>query len=327
MTAEDGRVLTLTMNPSLDKSSETDRVNPGRKLRCGPIMREPGGGGINVARVLERLGQPTTAVYVYGGATGDELAELLGDEQVRQCAIRIGAPIRESLMVMESGSDQQYRFSFPGPELPGADVKRCVDAMVDLATGSRLIVLSGSLPPGVSSGFYREMAGTLGRGGRRIIVDSHGAALKEALSEPVFLIKPNLGEFEDLVGESLPNDDAIERATRRLIEETAVEHIVVSLGAGGVALAWEDRFERIPSPTVQIRSRIGAGDSAVGGIVYGLAKGMSVYDAAQVGVAAGAAAVMSPGSQLCRRGDVERLFEGLTGRSLETGRASSEDRS
>jgi len=327
MANEGGRVLTLTMNPSLDKSTETERVGPGRKLRCGPIRHEPGGGGINVSRVLRRLGQPTVSAYVCGGSMGEELARLLDEEEVAQHAIPIEPSIRESLMVMESGSNQQYRFAFPGPELGTADVKRCIDAMIDLARDARVVVFSGSLPPGVPSALYRELAERLTNGDRRVLVDSSGAALKESLDAPVFLIKPNLGEFERLVGTSLPNDEAIARAAQRLIKETSVRHIAVSLGAGGMALAGGDRFVRIASPTVRIRSRVGAGDSAVGGIAYGLANGMSVYDAVQVGVSAGAATVMSPGTHLCQRADVERLFEGLSGRPLEPAGPGESERS
>ena len=225
-------------------------------------------------------------------------------------------------MVMETISNQQYRFSFPGPRLEASEVERCIAAMRALAPESRVIVLSGSLPPGVPSSFYGRLITELASENRAVVLDTSGEALKEALGSPVFLIKPNLGEFEDLVGKSLPDDRAIADAARRLIDESSVEHVVVSLGAGGVAVSWGDRFERIASPTVPIRSRVGAGDSAVAGMAYGLAHKMNVYEAAQLGVAAGAATVMSPGTHLCRSSDVERLYRDMTGRVLsERGRS------
>ncbi len=323
MTEGGAAVLTLTMNPSLDKSTETDRVDPGRKLRCGRIEREPGGGGINVSRVLRRLGRPTTAAFVRGGAKGEELQRRLSEEGVDQHPIPIGSSIRESLMVVESASGQQYRFAFPGPPLEASDVKHCLEAMRQLAPSHPVIVLSGSLPPGVPTAFYRELSERLSEDGARVIVDSSGEALRHATGAAVHLIKPNLGEFEALIGRSLPDDEAIETAARAMVRETPVSHIVVSLGAGGVALASEDGFERIASPTVPIRSRVGAGDSAVGGIAYGLVRGMEVPDAVRIGVAAGAATVMSPGTNLCRRDDVFRLYRGMTGTALPAGRGEA----
>lgn len=307
-------VLTVTLNPSLDKSAETDRVIPDTKLRCGPMAREPGGGGINVSRVLHRLGQPTTAAFISGGVEGDEVRDLLDAEGVDQCPICIGGTIRESFMVVESTSGQQFRFAFPGPRLVEHDVARCREAIETAAKGSGLIVFSGSLPPGVPSAFYRDLANVLATPTRRIILDTSGHALRQALEGEISLIKPNLREFEALVGHALPDDAAIDRAALELVSASAVGHIAVSLGAAGVALAGRDRVVRIAAPTVPIRSRVGAGDSALAGIVYGLAQDLDVREAAEIGMAAGSATVMSEGSRLCRKEDVAHLYEGMTGR-------------
>ena len=320
MTDRGEQVVTLTMNPSLDKSTETERVDPDRKLRCGPITREPGGGGINVSRVVHRLGHPTVAVYPSGGSMGEDLNRLMAEESAHTRTVPVGPSIRESLMVMETASRAQYRFSFPGPTLDDSEVKACLDVVCELAADRRVVVLSGSLPPGVPAGLYREIAEALSSDDCMIVVDTSGQPLKEAVEGPVFLIKPNLGEFEELMEASLPNDEAIADAARDLVRRTALEHLVVSLGAGGAVVVSGERFERISSPTVPIRSRVGAGDSAVGGIAYGLARGMTVGRSARVGVAAGAATVMSPGTSLCQRSDVDRLFQGMTGEPLPGGR-------
>jgi 6-phosphofructokinase 2 len=319
-------ILTLTMNPSLDKSAATKQVIPDRKVRCGVQLLEPGGGGINVARVTHRLGWPTLAVYPCGGTHGDTVVDLLEKEGVPQEPIRIEKAVRDSVMIMEESTGHQYRFSFPGPSLSTREQDRIRDLVAERVGGSSVLVLSGSVPPGVDAAFYRELVTDDLSGSCRVVVDSSGATLREALNGNVFLIKPNHREFEEIAGRSLPDDEAIAEAARRVIDETGVRYIAVSLGAGGVALAGGGRFVRIASPTVPIRSRVGAGDSAVGGIAFGLAHGLDAHASVQLGVAAGAATVMSPGTNLCRREDVRRLFEAVSGRQLP-GRSAASDAS
>jgi len=311
-------IITLTLNASVDKSASVPHVVPDRKLRCSAVRSEPGGGGINVARAAARLGAPVIAVYARGGPTGDRLEALLRAEGVATRPVSISGECRESLMVQETATGQQYRFSFPGPTLAEAEWSASLAMVDELARDSDYIVASGSLPPGVPEDFYIRLHRAAIRRGARVLLDTSGSALAAASDRPVFLIKPNLREFESLVGRALGDDREIEAAARRLIAAGLAEHLVVSMGAAGVAYATSGSFARIPAPTVRIESRVGAGDSTVAGIAVGLARGFAVEEAVRLGVAAGAAAVMTPGSELCRRQDVEALYRGMA----ERGRAS-----
>ncbi|MFW5946988.1 MAG: 1-phosphofructokinase family hexose kinase [Gemmatimonadota bacterium] len=312
---DDVRITTLTVNPVVDLSVTVDRVEANRKLRCRDPEREPGGGGINVARVVCRLGARARAVFAAGGSAGELLTRLLEAEGVPAEPVAVDGFTRENLMVAESGSDRQYRFLLPGAELTADEQDRLIEAA--LADDPDYVVTSGSLPPGVPANFYARLA-RAAPPGTRVVLDTSGEALSAGVESGVFLVKPNLRELGHLAGREVSEDPAPEEAARSLIEGGRAEYVVVSLGAGGALLATTEGTERIAAPTVPIRSRVGAGDSTVAGMVVGLVQGDDIATAVRLGVAAGAAAVMSPGTGLCRREDVERLFRRLRERAGET---------
>ncbi|HUE95769.1 MAG TPA: 1-phosphofructokinase family hexose kinase [Longimicrobiaceae bacterium] len=311
------RIVTVTMNPAVDASSSTDRVAADEKLRCEPLEREPGGGGINVARAIGKLGGDALALYPAGGTMGELLGELLEPEPLRHQRLDIAGSTRENVTIRESGSDRQYRFVMPGPELEQAEWQAVLESIAGLDPAPDFVVGSGSLPEGVPDDFFARLAETSQSRGARFVLDTSGDALREGLSEAVFLVKPNLRELGQVAGRDVAEDPDQERATREIIDQGRAELVVVSLGGAGVLLVTGSHVERIPAPTVPIRSKVGAGDSTVAGIVLGLARGMEIEDAVRLGVAAGAAAVMTPGSELCRREDTERFYDRIRRRPAE----------
>lgn len=302
-------IVTLTMNPAIDKNTSVDQVVPDSKLRCDRPHREPGGGGLNVARAIVRLGGEAEAVYAAGGPTGDILAHLLDEEEIPQRLFRIENWTRENLIVSEKQSDQQFRFGMPGPELRAEEWQAVLRLLADLEPAPDYLVASGSLPPGVPDDFYGRVAEVAAEQGARVVVDTSGEALRKAVQGAVYLLKPNLRELQELVESELESERRQNGAARRLIEEGRCEVVVLSLGAAGARMITADDRASFRTPTVPIRSRVGAGDSMVGGIVLGLARGLPLTEAVRYGIAAGAAAVMTPGTELCRRTDTERLFE------------------
>lgn len=301
-------IVTITPNPSVDVSMSVDRVEPDRKLRCDQPVREAGGGGLNVARAIALLGGSPLALWAKGGFTGDLLHGLLDAAGLSHHPVMIPGPVRESYAVNERCSGRQFRFGTPGPQLQPESLHTFSDELVRLEPFPTLVVGSGSLPPGVSEDFYADLATATASRGGRFVLDTHGSPLRRALdTRTVFLIKPNLRELGELVGRDLPDDAAIVSAAERIVREGRSQVVVVSLGAGGALVVSEGSADRIVAPTVPIESRIGAGDSTVAGIVVALARGEPLGRAVRFGVAAGAAAVMTPGTELCRREDVERL--------------------
>ncbi|TVP42161.1 MAG: 1-phosphofructokinase family hexose kinase [Gemmatimonadales bacterium] len=304
-------IVTLTVNPTIDKNTRVKRVRAGEKLRCESPRREPGGGGINVSRAVHRLGGRSLARYLAGGATGTILESLLDREGVEHEPIPIEGWTRENLVVSEEGSDDQYRFGMPGPEVSVEEWKKVLDGLERLDPVPAYLVASGSLAPGMPGDFYARVARIVRELGARLVVDTSGAPLREAVEAGAFLIKPNIAEFQELAGEELPDERAQREAGREMIGRGSVHAIALSLGRGGALLITEEGSEPIRTPTVPIRSKVGAGDSMVAGTVLALARGEELRAAVRFGVAAGAAAVMTEGTELCRREDAERLHTGM----------------
>lgn len=304
-------IVTLTLNPAVDKNSTVEQVVPERKLRCGPPEHHPGGGGINVARAITALGGSATAYWTRGGAIGDLLEQSLDREGIIHHPIAIKSMTRENLVVFENSSGQQFRFGMPGAPLTEEEVQACLARLSAINPAPEYLVLSGSLPPGVVGSLYTHIARAM-PASTRVVLDTSGPPLQLGLESPVYLIKPNVHELEQLAGRSVEHDSQIREVARSLIDDGRVQVVVTSLGSAGVALTTADEFLQIRAPTVKIRSKVGAGDSMVAGIVLALSRGKSIVDAVHFGVAAGSAAVMTEGTELCRREDTQRLYQEMT---------------
>ncbi|MFP4115357.1 MAG: 1-phosphofructokinase family hexose kinase [Spirochaetota bacterium] len=302
------QILTLTMNPAIDKSAHVDRVTADVKLRARDVRRDPGGGGINVSRAIAYLGGSSRTAYVCGGMEGEMLDDLLQVDAIEREPLRVAASIRENLTVTDESTETQYRFGMPGPELTAAEVRHIEKRVVELIDRDTILVASGSLPPGAPDDFYAGLARHAGDRGARIIVDTSGEALIRAIEAGVYLVKPNLHELGVILGEADLEGPRIREAAEELVASGRAEHVLVSLGSAGALLATRGATKQYGAPTVSVRSRIGAGDSMIGGIAWSLARGEDVDTATRWGIAAGAAAVMTPGTELCRGDDARRLF-------------------
>ncbi len=305
-------IITLTMNPALDKSTSVERVAPEMKLRCERPDREPGGGGINVSRVVTRLGGASRAVFPAGGYTGDMLVDLLQAEDLTAEVVPVKNTTRENLVVYERTSEQQFRFGMPGAPLDESEVQACLVAL-ESGPDPAFIVASGSLPEGVPDDFYCAVAHKAKSRGAKLIVDSSGAPLRRVVREAgVYLLKPNLRELRYLTDRPIETETQQIEAAQSLVDDGHAEVVVVSIGAGGAFMFTAEGHQHLRAPTVTIRSTVGAGDSMVAGMVTGLVRGEPIKRAVQLGIAAGSATVMSPGTQLCDPDDVKRLFELIT---------------
>jgi len=304
-------IVTMTLNPAIDKSSSVAHVVPERKLYCKPPLFEPGGGGVNVSRAIKKLGGKSLLLYPAGGLTGKRLQQLLDEEGLDHRPLPIVGMIRESLVILEESTGQQYRFGMPGPKLKKIEWESFLQKLAVIAPPPDYVVASGSLPPGVPPDFYAQVARVGKKKGTKTIVDVSGKALKEALEEGVFLIKPNVREFRELVGEEIKEESQIKAEAQKMVKNGRCEVLVISLGAAGALVVSEEFAEHILPPTVPIVSKVGAGDSMVAGIALSLARGNPLRESVLFGVAAGTAAVMTPGTELCRREDAERLFESM----------------
>lgn len=305
------RIVAFTVNPAIDKSSSVEQVIAERKLYCKPPRFEPGGGGVNVARAIKKLGGESVLLYPAGGHTGRRLTELLDEEGITHRPVPIEGTTRESLVVLEESSGQQFRFGMPGPVLADDEWERCLQELSAIRPHPDYLVVSGSLSSDAPPDFYARAARIGKANGAKVIVDTSGDPLRRAMQEGVYLIKPNLREFRDLVGENITDESEIRARAREMVQTGRCEILVISLGAAGALLVSNQGTEPIRPPTVPIVSKVGAGDSLVAGTVLSLARGHALRDSVLFGIAAGAAAVMTPGTELCRREDAERLYAAM----------------
>jgi 6-phosphofructokinase 2 len=302
------RIGTLTVNPTIDLNARVEQVIAGRKLRCDQPRREPGGGGVNVSRAIHRLGGESLLLYLGGGPTGAMLQGLLEGEGLKPRQIPIEGWTRENVHIIEERSEQQFRFGMPGPEVHEEEWQRCLDELRRLDPAPDYLVASGSLAPGIPDDFYRRAARIGNDIGARVVVDTSGEALRQLKGGEAFLIKPNIHELQDLAGRDLEDEDEQVEAAQRAIGEGCCEVVALSLERGGTVVITADGSEFVRAPTVPIRSKVGAGDSMVAGVVLGLAREMELMDAIRFGVAAASSAVMTVGTELCRREDTERIY-------------------
>jgi len=302
------KVVTLTMNPSLDVSARAEHIAPERKVRCKTIRYDPGGGGINVSRVLKRFGINAATYYNRGGPTGDILDRMVVQTGLDGKAMPIRQWTRLSFAALDESTSQQFRFSAPSPPMSEPEWRNCLDTLKKASLKGGYLVAGGSLPDGVPLDFYGRISRLVKEQESRLILDTSGPAFREALEQGVFMIKPNFREFQELIGKKLDNEQDQETAARQLIEEGKCAVVLVSLGAAGALFVSSDKIERLRAPTVCIESKVGAGDSMVAGFACALAHERSFQDAARFAVASGAAAVMTPGTELSRPEDVKRLY-------------------
>ena len=302
------KVITLTINPALDKSAQIEEIKPEQKLRCHSIKYQPGGGGVNVSRVLQRLGIPSNCVFTSGGSTGDHLDKLIQAEGIQTEAIYTNTPTRENFAVIDTSTGLQYRFGMPGTPLSAAELETISACMINQLNEGDYLVLSGSLAEDTPPDFYAQLIKQLSSKSVRVILDSSGPALKQALNESVYLIKPNQNELSQLAGRELKDIADMERYALELINQTKLTYVVVSVGAKGAFIVSKSGVVHQAIPKVDVKSTIGAGDSMLAGIIYGLANNYPTDIMLKWGVACGVAATMSEGTDLARLDTINDVF-------------------
>ncbi len=300
-------ILTVTLNPALDVLTTIDRVSDTHKMRCGPTLKHPGGGGVNVARVLHRLGAKCQAVYLAGDVTGERHRQLMREEGVPCHIVPIAEETRESFTAHETSTGNDFRFVLPGPNVSAAEYEACFDYVAQHLP-KQFLVISGGLAPGVPEDFYARLTALAKQHRVRVVLDANGPALAEALKVGVYLFKPSLRELRDLMGHDLPDQDSQVAAAQQLIQSGQAEVVAISLGSDGAMVVSADQVWRARALQVNVQTTVGAGDSFVGGMVWALSRKDSLLKAFQFGMAAGAAALLAPGTSLCQAADVHALL-------------------
>jgi 6-phosphofructokinase 2 len=301
------RVITVTPNPALDIWTTTDKFTTGKKLRCTPPKVDPGGGGVNVSRVLHRLGAETLALFAAGGTVGDRLVAALALENLPSQRIPLAQETRESFSVFEQQTSETLRFVLPGPEMSEVEGSALLERLAEVARVGDLVVGSGSLPAGLSHDYWARAAALAERAGCRFLLDS-AIGVAPALGQGVYLLRLNRYEILELIGAPLSWPDEVAGWMAQQVERGACQVFVVTHGDAGALMVTRDQRIRVRPPAVRVHSAIGAGDSFVAGLCLGLVRNEPLEHALRLAVATSTAALLSEGTDLCRKEDVERLL-------------------
>jgi len=303
------QIITLTLNPSLDKSTHFTELIAEQKIRCEKPRYDAGGGGINVSKAIAKLGGNSLCIHTSGGSAGKMLEEIILKDGIENKVIPTQNWTRENFIAFENTTKAQYRFGFPGNELLEDEKEKVIESIKEINT--KYLVLSGSLNEGLPTDFYQTIAEIAKAMGIKVIVDTSGEPLRKVLEKGVYLIKPNIGELAKLIGVERLELSEVEKAAKTLIENGAAEIVVVSLGTEGALLVSNEQIEFVKAPKVTKKSTVGAGDSMVGGMVWALSQNKTLKEVIQWGVSCGTAATMNEGTQLFKKEDAIKLFQEL----------------
>ncbi len=311
------KIITLTMNPVVDKDTSVAGIKPNTKLRCVSPAYYAGGGGINVSRAIKKLGGESLCMYMAGGPTGSHLQELVSKENIDQEVILIEGWTRDNLSVTDTITNLQYRFGVPGPNVKEKEWQQVLTLLEEHVHKEDYLVASGKLPPGVPADFYVKVSEITNKKDAKLVLDTSGVALLPSMKAKIYMMKPNLGELSILCGVDFISAIELESLAKKFLEEKNCEVLVVSMGPKGALLATENVIEHILAPTVLQKSTIGAGDSMVAGMVLSLLKGKSLSEMVKYGVACGTAATIHPGTQLCNKEDADKLYEWINANTVK----------
>lgn len=302
------KIVTLTLNPCVDKTIWVDKLIPNEKLKAKHPEDEAGGGGINVSRAIKYLGHSSKAFFLNGGDNGAFLKKLVAEENIDFEEIAIAENTRMNLMLIDESTSLEYRIGMQGPSISANEIEQLL-CILSQQKGYDFLVASGSLPPNVSNDIFGKIAAIVASHNAKFILDTSGKALQNAVGEKIFLLKPNLNELSVLCGiNENASIDEILQATQNLLSKINCTAIVVSLGKEGAVIVTNTEFHHIRPPKVEVKSTVGAGDCMVAGMTIALSQNKPWKEVLQYGIACGTAATLNSGKGLCKPEDVERLL-------------------
>jgi len=302
-------IYTVTLNPALDRTLYVESLAPGQSTRIKREARYAGGKGIDVSRALREMGSDNVALGLVGGFDGKELEGRLLLAGVACRFTHIANETRTNIIIQDEPSGTETALLARGPEVQPSELMDFLDAL-EKSPDMGFLVISGSLPPGLTPEVYSRMVTIGNERGARVVLDTAGDALRQAIHARPSVVKPNRSELAELAGKELADVHAISEYCAGLVDR--VETVLVSLGRDGIVMVTRRRTLHAKPPPVAVRSTVGAGDCAVAGFVHGLAIGESDTDALRRAVAAGTAATLNEGTGLCRCADIDTILPQVT---------------
>ena len=300
-------IYTVTLNPALDKTVEIPGMALDTVNRITAMRTDPGGKGINVSKVIAKLGGTSVALALLGGGTGRAIADAL-EEMGLRCELQfVEGETRTNLKVVDPVNHTNTDLNEPGISVTPAVLDSLLDRLIGLLQPGDLVVLSGSLPKGAPGDTYYTWVARCKEAGAKVFLDADGALLAEGLRAAPDLVKPNNDELSRLVGHPLETVEALTDAAGALLAD-GVQKVVVSMGGKGALYVTRDTVLYAEGLKVPVGSTVGAGDSVVAALAVAETQGLSLEDTVRLSTATGAANVMCSGSQAAERSVIEELM-------------------
>jgi 1-phosphofructokinase len=310
-------ILTVTLNPALDKTAAVDVMRPNALNRLRDITLDAGGKGVNVSAMVKALGGSTLAMGFAGGYAGDELLARIAERGIEHDFVRIKAMTRINLKVADSGGGLT-ELNEPGPVILAEEWEALEKKLAAKAAAGNIFVLSGSLPRGIPADTYKRLCITLRSAGARVFVDADGEALRLALEAPPDYVKPNryeLLQYFGLEDDGKPTEACLAGLLRKLLDR-GVSLAALSMGPQGALFASPEAFWRGEALPVSVRSTVGAGDSMAGALAYGIDKGLPTEQCLALAMAASGGAAATEGTKAPEAQTVENLLKQVKLRRL-----------
>lgn len=300
-------IFTVTLNPAVDRELTVDEIAYDTVLRASKWQVDCGGKGFNVARMLKSLGVASVALGFAAGKAGELLEEKLQALGIKTDFVWIEGETRTNVSIVTAANDRYMKVNEPGPTISQEDLKKLVQKVVKKSNPGDWWVLAGSLPPGVPPTIYAELTEIIQASGGKVFLDTSGEALQQSCSAKPQLVKPNAEEAHDLTGLPVGNPAEI-AAAARAIQKQGPENVIISLGKDGALLVDDETTWLATSPKIVERNPIGAGDSMVAGLVWGLNERLGLAAALRRGIACGAATASQSGTTVGTLDQVKKLL-------------------
>lgn len=305
------KIAVIALNPSIDKTIAIEKFNPYGLNRVKDSRLDPGGKGINVARVLKNFGSDLMVSGLIAGENGKRLLQFLKNADIDSDFLQIEGETRTNIKIFDEATNKITEINESGCFIDKAVQKNFIQKFSELLKSVGIVVLSGSLPPGVPADFYAQCIEIAKSQAVKVLLDADGEALQKGIEAIPFAIKPNIHELEVLIGRHCKNNRDIADAAAELIQK-GIEIVIVSMGPEGALVADRTDIYKVDSWDIPIKGTVGAGDSMVAALAYSIVKGSSLFDIAKITTAAGTITASKPGTEICAFEEVLNSLDNVT---------------
>jgi 1-phosphofructokinase len=304
-------IITVTLNPALDKTIEIDEFKIGSVNRIVATRVDAGGKGINVSKVIKELQQESIALGFLGGSSGNHIKSYLDDLDINNDFIFVKGETRTNIKIIDRVNNTHTDINENGPSLGLEDITKIKEKIMKYCKQDSLVVISGSVPSEVQGDIYSEIIKDIKSKGGKVILDADGELLIQGIKAGPYMVKPNIEELEKAFGISIDNQEEVIEVAKRILAY-GVKYVVISQGSEGSIFISQDKVAKVPGIKVEVKSTVGAGDSMVAALAIALEQDYSFEEAIKLACATSTANVMTEGTQTGRFIDIEKLKKEIT---------------